>query len=477
MPIDPRIPLGVQPAPIQSPLEMFQAIAQLQGIREQTELRRQAAEEARTKHLRQQQIGAAYRDAIKVDDQGEVTVDYGLLTQHLPGDLIPGVIKELQADKTSALALKKTRMDLAKLGQEYLGGAAKTILAAKGDQHIWELELQVAHANGALTDDAYQQLVQIQDPEQRVAIANSFLERAGMTPKLEKIVTTGPGGEAVTQFVTPTAGATYPVPPPKPPPLSYQAKEVLLDGRPTMVGFNPQTNTYEFNGQDVSSRVRPIPPQGPAPDYIWIQDPNDPTKTKLVTKQQAAAIGAQRPAGGEGSRPVTSGDANRIADMDTGRSDLATLNTALSEAGATGTLSKAGASLPNWVTDVTGWGTDAKKKQAMIDRVKQVIGKTLEGGVLRKEDEVKYEKILPTIGDTPEVVTSKLQGLDTAIAQRRQTHLDALADAGYDVSRFAARPTRPPLGETAKQPAKMGERRTINGQLAEWDGKGWKAVR
>jgi hypothetical protein len=47
MPIDPRIPLGVNPPQIQSPFEAIGAIAQLQGIREQTEARRLAAEKAR----------------------------------------------------------------------------------------------------------------------------------------------------------------------------------------------------------------------------------------------------------------------------------------------------------------------------------------------------------------------------------------------------------------------------------------------
>jgi hypothetical protein len=49
MPIDPRIPLMGQTAPIQSPLEAISTIAQLQGIREQTEARRLAAEAARQK--------------------------------------------------------------------------------------------------------------------------------------------------------------------------------------------------------------------------------------------------------------------------------------------------------------------------------------------------------------------------------------------------------------------------------------------
>jgi hypothetical protein len=144
----------------------------------------------------------------------------------------------------------------------------------------------------------------------------------------------------------------------------------------------------------------------------------------------------------EQGRPVTSGDANRVADLDTSLDDLNTLTKAIGGSKATGTRAKVGAALPNFVTELTGAGAEAKSKQAVIDRVKQVIGKALEGGVLRKEDEYKYEKILPTIGDVPSVVQSKLLGLSKAIKQRRQTLLDSLGDAGYDTERFNARPDR-----------------------------------
>jgi hypothetical protein len=138
----------------------------------------------------------------------------------------------------------------------------------------------------------------------------------------------------------------------------------------------------------------------------------------------------------EQGRPVTSGDAGRITELDTSLDDLGVLTHALTAAGSTGAVAKAGASMPNWVTEYTGWGTDAKKKQALIDRVKQVIGKALEGGVLRKEDEVKYEKILPTIGDPNDIVISKLGGISNAIKQRRSRTLDSLTDSGYDTSKF-----------------------------------------
>lgn len=180
----------------------------------------------------------------------------------------------------------------------------------------------------------------------------------------------------------------------------------------------------------------------------------------------------------EQGRPVTSGDAGRIADLDTSLDDLNVLGRDL---GTTGTSSKIGAMMPNAVTDLTGIGANAKQRQAVIDRVKQVIGKALEGGVLRKEDEYKYEKILPTIGDPPDVAERKLDGLWEAIEKRRQTTLESLGDAGFDTTKYNARPKRDrqKVGGGQQQNAgpRVGEERTINGQRAKWDGKGWLAVK
>lgn len=57
----------------------------------------------------------------------------------------------------------------------------------------------------------------------------------------------------------------------------------------------------------------------------------------------------------------------------------------------------------------------AKKVQADINRVRQIVGKALEGGVLRKEDEEKYKKILPTVNDTMETVLYKMKQLKAQI--------------------------------------------------------------
>lgn len=191
-----------------------------------------------------------------------------------------------------------------------------------------------------------------------------------------------------------------------------------------------------------------------------------------VLMRRSQAEGRRPASNREQGRPVTAGDAARLAELDTSLDDLAALEGVL---GKTGAGSQLGAMLPNVVTEMTGLGEDSKQRQAMIDRVKQVIGKALEGGVLRKEDEVKYEKILPRIGDAPAVAATKIANLKAAIAQRREREIEAREDAGYDVTKFRERKQSK---ATAPTPApnsgpKKGEQRTINGQKAFWDGKGW----
>jgi hypothetical protein len=173
---------------------------------------------------------------------------------------------------------------------------------------------------------------------------------------------------------------------------------------------------------------------------------------KAVLVPRSQATGKTPASSRDQGRQVTSGDSNKIADYSTSLDDVAVLSSVVTATGDTGTLAKIQAKAPNWVTEITGgWGAAAKSRQAVIDRVKQVIGKALEGGVLRKEDEYKYEKILPTIGDVKSVVTTKLQGLEAAIKQRRQTLVDTLEDSGYDVTKHRAR-----IDSPAPQPASGG---------------------
>lgn len=78
------------------------------------------------------------------------------------------------------------------------------------------------------------------------------------------------------------------------------------------------------------------------------------------------------------------------------------------------------------------WATESQAVQAELDTAKQIIGKFMEGGVLRKEDEHKYEKILPRLSDTPEVAQEKLKIVREMLRRRQEDNVAALRAQGYD---------------------------------------------
>lgn len=64
----------------------------------------------------------------------------------------------------------------------------------------------------------------------------------------------------------------------------------------------------------------------------------------------------------------------------------------------------------------------------------QSFGRYMEGGVLRKEDEDKYRKMFPQLGDTPEMAKNKLAIVNRLLVEKQRSDVDALGSSGYDVS-------------------------------------------
>ncbi len=74
--------------------------------------------------------------------------------------------------------------------------------------------------------------------------------------------------------------------------------------------------------------------------------------------------------------------------------------------------------------------TEPAKLEARIDLTRQVIGKAIEEGVLRKEDEAKYAKILPTLRDKPEVALDKIDMVASKLDQDLATYIETQKASG-----------------------------------------------
>ena len=80
--------------------------------------------------------------------------------------------------------------------------------------------------------------------------------------------------------------------------------------------------------------------------------------------------------------------------------------------------------------------TDAQTFNQYVKTYKQVIGKGLEGGVLRKEDEYKYDQIIPKLGDTKAVLKKKADQLQDMLVDKYKTDIDFYGMAGYNTGNF-----------------------------------------
>lgn len=105
------------------------------------------------------------------------------------------------------------------------------------------------------------------------------------------------------------------------------------------------------------------------------------------------------------------------------------------------------------VSSLNPYDEKAKALQAMTKTAAQNIGKSLEGGKLTDNDIVRYEKMLPSMTDTPAIASAKLDLLDRMVVQKQASDINTFAKSGLNVKNFTAQsPVTPDvLKEQAKQ--------------------------
>lgn len=90
----------------------------------------------------------------------------------------------------------------------------------------------------------------------------------------------------------------------------------------------------------------------------------------------------------------------------------------------------------------------------------QILGKYMEGGVLRAEDVPKYRAMLPQITDTPEVAEAKRRTVQQMLERKKSGDVKGLIGAGYKAQSFnrgtpsaaAPKAATPPVTNSAPAP-------------------------
>lgn len=138
-----------------------------------------------------------------------------------------------------------------------------------------------------------------------------------------------------------------------------------------------------------------------------------------------------------GGKDLGATEVGRITDYDSSLNAIQSLGSIINSnrgifESNTNPLSKA----EKWAALQDPQNEDIQKLEADIRRVAQVVGKAMEGGVLRKEDEEKYRKMLPSITDTYDVANYKMKQVVDLLNQQRGGYVQNLSTGGYAASGY-----------------------------------------
>lgn len=152
---------------------------------------------------------------------------------------------------------------------------------------------------------------------------------------------------------------------------------------------------------------------------------------KLSLEERKMALEFFKATQGDGGRGLPSGGSENLSGTYQGINQMTDLKSEIDN-------------LPSRITTpgiaqlsaLNPFDTDAQAFNQYVKTYKQVIGKGLEGGVLRKEDEYKYDQIIPKMGDTKAVLRKKADQLQNMLVEKYNTDLEFYGLSGYNVNRF-----------------------------------------
>lgn len=168
---------------------------------------------------------------------------------------------------------------------------------------------------------------------------------------------------------------------------------------------------------------------------------------------------------GGSTKEAPAGEVAKLADFDSATEMMSGISDLLQE--------KEGSFGPvmGRLSVLSPWASDPRATRAQLKMASQVVGRALEGGVLRKEDEIKYEKMLPQLSDTPELARSKIEDVMNLLQTQRSTRSEQLSQVGYKVPGGYEEPGlglgEQPTDQPGLEPAEKQPAINVKGEIAQ----------
>lgn len=435
MPLDPSIILSGRPARIRSPFEIADQITELQARREQTEVRRLAAEEARAKAKLRAQVGQAYQQSVTVDPTtNRPTVDWGKFWSLAPAEAAPEILTEMHSAEANQLDVETKTLALNAAREKVLGGAGQAVVAGKGAPSLWQSRLLALRRLKALDEPTYQAYSQITDPQDILQAAQSWVQNAGgeaAKPQLVEYVNAK--GDTVKGWKLPTVGEEY-VQPPSTTGAGY--RWAIPPG-----GTVPRL----MSAEEIRTTGATAPPPNVLPSYQWATPPGA-TAPALMTPEEIRGARATSP---------TAGGAAKLTGVQ--QEDLATMLTVEQLVKDVEAIATAHGGLPGvgpiegrFFPSARGSGGEVgERTRNLVGNIQGTIAKLRGGASFTPSEQAMLDRYTPTTTDTDAAIRTKLKTLTEFIQKKRENTLRVAAGEytlPEEKSTSKAGPPKDPLG-------------------------------
>jgi hypothetical protein len=212
--------------------------------------------------------------------------------------------------------------------------------------------------------------------------------------------------------------------------------------------------TAEQPEQEAKAKSAQLVLAGTSPTGMTANQQAEEAARQVAAKQGAQRIGleaqrvaleqktradteAAKTAKAAAGRPVQAADINKISDLDKSISELKDLGNKLSTGQGMGGIARAENFLvPGGLAPYVPGAEAAKETAANIALARQVAGRAIHGGVMRKNDQEQAEQYMPKQDDPPQVVQAKLANILKLANDSKIGHIENLKRGGFDVSGF-----------------------------------------
>lgn len=125
------------------------------------------------------------------------------------------------------------------------------------------------------------------------------------------------------------------------------------------------------------------------------------------------------------------------------------------------------------IASISPYNEQAQAINSQMKASSQAFGRFMEGGVLRKEDEIKYEKMFPQISDTAATAKNKLKVVNRLLVKKQDELLSDLEKGGYSTEKLRTGIKVPDLPSviTGGSGADVSTISGIDAQIAEMENK------